>query len=189
LYLVILTGVSIGLRGLFHGLDGFDSNANTVLTLFSITFSVFDFTSFSTSSNIVNVIGILVLVGVLIMIPIILINLIIAQMTNSYQAVKDNAMREWGFSKARLVKQYVRRQEKSVLSGIPGPFNLLSISFGLIFFLVNLLRYWESPKTDSPNSNFNQSTKMKEIILFRTFTMTLRSVDYLFFLLFYAPYI
>jgi inner membrane protein involved in colicin E2 resistance len=57
-------------------------------------------------------IGTLILVGVLIMVPIVLINLIIAQMTNSYQAAKDNALREWGFSKARLVNQYVRRTEK-----------------------------------------------------------------------------
>ena len=59
-----------------------------------------------------NVIGTLILVGGLIMVPIVLIKLIIAQMTNSYQAVKDNALREWGFSKARLVNQYVRRTEK-----------------------------------------------------------------------------
>jgi hypothetical protein len=47
--------------------------------------------------------------------PIVLINLIITQMTNSHQTVKDNAVREWGFSKARLVKQYVRREEKELV--------------------------------------------------------------------------
>jgi hypothetical protein len=140
LYLVTLTGVSIGLRGLFHGLDGYETNSNTVLTIFAMSFSVFDFfSSFQTSSPTVNVIGVLVLIGVLIMVPIILINLIIAQMTNSYQAVKDHAVREWGFSKARLVKQYVRRQEKNLLSTIPAPFNILVVMIGMVAYIYSMI--------------------------------------------------
>jgi hypothetical protein len=137
LYLVSLAGAAIGLRGLFYGLNGYDSNVNTLLSLFSITLSSFRFTTYNTSSKVVNVIGIFILVGVLIMVPIVLINLIIAQMTNSYQTVKDNAAREWGFSKARLVKQYVRREEKNLLSTVPAPFNILAVFLGM-------LGYWGS---------------------------------------------
>jgi hypothetical protein len=45
LYLVSLAGVSIGLRGLFHfmGLMDMIPMRKTVLTIFSITLSVFDF--------------------------------------------------------------------------------------------------------------------------------------------------
>jgi hypothetical protein len=148
LYLVSLAGVTVGLRGLFYGLDGYDTNAKAILSVFAITFSVFDFfQSFQTSSAAVNIIGVLILVGVLIMVPIILINLIIAQMTNSYQTVKDNAVREWGFSKARLVKQYVRREEKNLLSSVPAPFNILIVLFGVIGYVGNMITInWQKRK-------------------------------------------
>jgi hypothetical protein len=74
LSLVSLAGVVIGLRGLFYGIDDYDTNVKTILTVFSVTFSVYDFfESFQISSVVVNVIGILV--EVLIMVPIVLINL------------------------------------------------------------------------------------------------------------------
>jgi hypothetical protein len=93
LYLIELAGVIIGLRGLFYGQNGNGSNVKTLLTVFSATNS-FRFNKYATSSNVVNGIGILILVGVLIMVPLVLINLLIAQMTNSYQTVKDNSTRE-----------------------------------------------------------------------------------------------
>jgi hypothetical protein len=126
LFLVTLTGVAIAMRGLFYGVDGYNSDVNALLTIFSVTFSYFRFTSFNTSSTVVNSIGVFVLIGLLILVPIVYINLIIAQMTNSYQTVKNNALREWGFSKARLVKQYIRREDKNIFSAIPSPFNLLT---------------------------------------------------------------
>ena len=73
------------------------------------------------------------------MVPIVLINLIIAQMTNSYQTVKDNSVREWGFSKARLVKQYVRREEKNLLSTVPAPFNILTVLLGLLRYVSSMI--------------------------------------------------
>jgi hypothetical protein len=130
LYVVSLIGACIGLRGLFYGMDGYESNSWSFLTIYSITFGIFDFTVFDTNSTIVNVIGILITVGILLVVPIIFINLIIAQMTNSYQTVKENSYREWSFSKAKLVKQYVMRQEKNIFVMLPAPFNIITAICG-----------------------------------------------------------
>jgi hypothetical protein len=157
LYLFSLAGVAIGLRGLFYGQYGYDTNAKTMLTVFSATFNLFDFfQSFQTSSTVVNVIGILILVGVLIMVPIVLTNLIIAQMTNSYQSVKDNSVREWGFSKARLVQQYVRREEKNLLSTVPAPFNILAVFLAMLGYVASMIAirlcgsFWKKKEEVTP---------------------------------------
>jgi hypothetical protein len=170
LYLVSLAGVAIGLRGLFYGLNGYDSNVNTLLTVFSITFSSFRFTNSNTSSNVVNGIGVLILVGVLIMVPIVLINLVIAQMTNSYQTVKDNAAREWGFSKARLVKQYVRREEKTLLSTVPAPFNILAVFLGMLGYVGSMiamgLGFLENIPKDNQEQNWlHEGEKVTDLLL------------------------
>ena len=127
--------------------------------MFSLTFGGLnnDINSFDTDSSSVNVIGVLVTVAVLIMIAIVLINLIIAQMTSSYQTVKDNAVREWGFSKARLVKQYLRREEKLILSTVPAPFNLLIIFIAAIAYVYMKFVQRKDPLHDELFSHFYEN--------------------------------
>jgi hypothetical protein len=73
-------------------------------------------------------------------------------MSKSYQTVKDHSVTEWGFSKAKLVKQYVRPEEKNFLSTVPAPFVrplllaanfLFSIVFSnyTIMAILNLVMY------------------------------------------------
>lgn len=148
LYLVSLIGFSICLRGLFYGESDYSSNSSTALTVFSIAFGNYDF-SFSATNSAVNVLGVLLVVVIIVFTSVLLINLLIAQMTNSYQRVKDEAFREWAFSYARIVRQCVLRNDMNVMIMLPAPLNLLSLLLVLPhYILMNINRSPQSAEKD-----------------------------------------
>ncbi|XP_066021554.1 uncharacterized protein [Pocillopora verrucosa] len=67
----------------------------------------------------------------LIMAVILLVNMMIALLSNTYQQVQDNALQEWSFKRAIVVRTY------STYHPIPVPFNLLSVP---LIVLWNLCR-------------------------------------------------
>ncbi|XP_022792235.1 short transient receptor potential channel 2-like [Stylophora pistillata] len=80
----------------------------------------------------------------LIMAVILLANMMIALLSNSYQRVQDNALQEWSFKRAITVRTY------STYHPIPVPFNLLSIP---LIALWNLCRKCScKTSSDSPDS-------------------------------------
>lgn len=126
IFVMCTIGFGITFFGLFYHTDQFSTGANTALTLFQYTLSNFDFSAFEATSETVNYIGIMVLVVYLLIVTIVLVNLLIARMTNSYQKVDDRALAEWSFDKASTVEQFLLLHEHHPFCMLPAPFNLIT---------------------------------------------------------------
>lgn len=58
---------------------------------------------------------------------ILLINLLIARMSTTHQRINDKALQEWSYVYASTVQSFVLIREKSPLSMLPAPLNLITI--------------------------------------------------------------
>jgi len=82
IYVISILGFGITFYGLFYNLnDSYSTAGYTFLTLLQNTLVNFDFTAFQTSSDVVNILGICLLVVFLVFTAVILMNLLIAQMS------------------------------------------------------------------------------------------------------------
>lgn len=61
------------------------------------------------------------------MTAILLINLLIARMSNSFQRISDQSQREWAYERAKLVQNLTLIREKPVWNILPAPLNLFPI--------------------------------------------------------------
>eukprot|EP01033_Poteriospumella_lacustris_P001867 gene1867-1359_t len=135
IYILLMLGFGITFDGLFHRSDNtaFGSITGTFLLLFSSTVQNFDFNGlFATSNEAVNTIGPLLQICFVVMSSIVLLNLLIARMTNSHQRISSQALREWSFSQAKTVSNLLLWKEKNGMSMLPPPFNFISILFAMV---------------------------------------------------------
>eukprot|EP01123_Difflugia_compressa_P011625 TRINITY_DN4716_c0_g1_i2.p1 TRINITY_DN4716_c0_g1~~TRINITY_DN4716_c0_g1_i2.p1 ORF type:complete len:702 (+),score=84.75 TRINITY_DN4716_c0_g1_i2:233-2107(+) len=109
--------------GQFNGLR------NSFPMLIQGTFGRFSFFTTEGGNTFAYWLGNALLVVYLIISLILLVNLLIAMMTNTYRNVSDAAMEDWGFQFASLVIQYERTYW-------PPPFNLLLLVFRFVKKLV-----------------------------------------------------
>ncbi len=99
-YFTCLVGFGITFLGMFYGGDGFSDPSETFLTLYQAALGAFDFNIFNASSSITySSVGLVILVIFITLTAIILLNLLIARMSNTYQKIDDKAREEWSFFK------------------------------------------------------------------------------------------
>ena len=139
LYVVCTVGFAITLAGLYNtniGNNNDDSVAiqfnylpYSFLSLYSATLGNFQFPFQMDSINSSrNTIETLLLIIYLLGSTVMLLNLLIARMSNTHQKINDNSMREWTFLFAKNCKQFTLLKETSPLSMLPAPFNVLTIA-------------------------------------------------------------
>jgi len=80
--------------------------------------------------NQINPLGLVLLIIYLFLMQIILINLLIAMMNNSYYRVQENIDREWGFRMEKLIYEY------EMASTIPPPFSIIQIILEIFFYFL-----------------------------------------------------
>jgi len=128
LYLISITGFGVFFRGLFYGSRSFISSSSTFLQLVSFSLSAsIDSTIFDTGTPWVNNLGIVFNVLFEVMTAILLVNLLIALMSNSFQEVSSNALKEWYFLRAKTLSGHKMLCEKNVLNMLPAPLNIITI--------------------------------------------------------------
>jgi ankyrin repeat protein len=142
-YIVPVIGFSIAFHGMFSHLDSFQSFGSSLLSMLACTLGDFDFGLFSSeeynnnnNSNLEkngnkmplffthhplqqkwrNMMGIALLFIFILLSIIILLNLLVARMSNSFQQVSDAAFQEWLFIKAKSLKQLMIWKEKHCFS-------------------------------------------------------------------------
>jgi len=136
-YAICILGFGITFYGLFYELnDSYSTAGYTFITLLQNTLVNFDFTVFRTNSNVVNILGMFLLTAFLIFTAIILMNLLIAQMSNTYQIIKEKATRKWSIGFAELVCDYVLMKERHVFCMLPPPLNIITIAIAPIHYYV-----------------------------------------------------
>lgn len=125
-YIVCVLGFGIFFFALFYGNSSFSSVPQTMSQMFQYTLANFDFEAFDSTSGMVNALAQVVLAIYLTVTSILLLNLLIARMSNAYQRVDDKAIQEWSFAKTQTVLQYLLLKERHVFCMLPAPFNLIS---------------------------------------------------------------
>ena len=65
-----------------------------------------------------------------------LLNLLIARMSNTHQRINDAAMEEWSFFVAKTVQQQILLKERSPLCMLPSPLNLVTTAVAPLHYLL-----------------------------------------------------
>lgn len=94
-YVVCIFGFGVCFHGLFYGHAPFNSKGGTLLFLINATLGEFDFDELA---DIVYIgLGTTVLVLFLVLTTVLLLNLLIAQMSSTYNRIMDRSREEWSF--------------------------------------------------------------------------------------------
>ena len=121
---VFLFGFSLGLTKIYyrvHNESELGNINNTILILFFALFGEFDLDKFQVETYPqIETFGIMIFIIYLIIAVIILINLFIAILSNTYSLIQADSDTEWKYSRALLIMTY------SLYSPIPPPFNIIS---------------------------------------------------------------
>lgn len=129
IYFVIVIGFGVTLFTLFHTNMVYRTTLTMFFQLFEYTLNNFDFSNFTTNSEVVNIFGCLILISYLVLTSIILMNVLIARLTNTYESVSERAVSEWCYMKAQQVNKHLNFREKNPLKVVPPPFNIIPILF------------------------------------------------------------
>jgi hypothetical protein len=127
IYFVVIIGFSVCIFSLFNNQKGFESYAATLRSLFAYTLGDFDFDSYRTDSSHVNSLGNILAIIYLIVTTIIMLNLLIARMTSTYEDVSRQAFGRWSFIKAQTVHNLLLLKERKSTTMLPPPLNLATI--------------------------------------------------------------
>ena len=95
-YLVSIYGFTVSFRALFYTVNDYSSTGTTFVTLFESTLGNFQFDNFD---NTYKTVGVILLVLFLILTNVLLVNLLIAQMSSTYNRIIFKSREEWTFIK------------------------------------------------------------------------------------------
>jgi hypothetical protein len=140
-FLVCILGFGIALRGIFHLNEAFISTGVTFLTLYSAAMGTFDFTIFD-GENSFQTFGTVLFAVYVIMTAVVLINLLIAKMSSTYQRIYDKSLEEWTLLQAKTLQKFILLEENSPLCMLPPPFNGFSTSVYVVVELMKRLIIW-----------------------------------------------
>jgi len=133
IYVVWISGFSVFFHSTFTPTspslsDGeqFTSTASTALYLFKSTLGQIDFSVFNEYSE-YTLYGIMVYVAFIMLTTVLLLNLLIAQINNTFIVMQNNASENYAFDRAKDVKTHLLLYERNPLWIVPPPFNLITI--------------------------------------------------------------
>jgi len=161
LYVVCTVGFAITLAGLYN--SNFDQSDDDIvansfnflpysfLSLYSATLGNFQFPfevgGVNSSNNLIETILLIIyLLGSTVM----LLNLLIARMSNTHQKINDNSMREWTYLFAKNCKQFSLLKELPAISMLPAPFNIITIA---VLPIHEVLIWSTNAKKDNDNDD------------------------------------
>jgi hypothetical protein len=119
---VFFTGFTLGITKLYHSIYNhkLGNITRTGMILFFSLFGDFDVEDFQANSYPeIETLGIIIFGVYLLIAVIILVNLFIAILSNTYAIIQEDSDMEWKYSRARLIDTY------SLYTPVPPPFNLI----------------------------------------------------------------
>lgn len=128
IYLIALIGFGMTFYGLFYTPHDYATVGYAFLSLLGNTLGVLSYDIFDRSnSEVVNVLSICLLIVFMIFSAIILMNFLIAYMSNSFPRIQQEAHQQWCYAHAKIVRAYLRKKDHNALCILPSPFNLLTV--------------------------------------------------------------
>jgi len=94
--------------------------------------------------NQLNLFGFVLLIIYLFSVQILLVNLLIAMMNDSYSRVQANADKEWGFRMEKLIYEY------ELASIIPPPFSIFQLIIEILFFWMPKCSFFKNHEENDP---------------------------------------
>lgn len=132
IFFLSILGFGIVFSGFFREIPEFSSLWNTVQTLFSASVGNFDLSVFD--QGYFRNFGQFLLIVFVIWSLILLLNLVIARMTQRHDDISKNATSRHAFNLANHCEQFLLMKESSVLCMLPPPLNLIPIMFGVVHY-------------------------------------------------------
>ena len=139
IYLVSTVGLAITFNGLFSYQDpdsAYGSIGNAILSLYAATLGGFDFAVEGSDFGFVNDLGVAFLTVHVLFSSVLLLNLLVACMSATYQRIADKSLQEWSFFIAKTVQQFILINEKSPFSILPAPFNIITSALAPLHYIV-----------------------------------------------------
>jgi hypothetical protein len=133
LFVTTILGYGIAFYSLFPHSEqrSFSSLSQTFLTLFDAALGNHDFGEFS-ENKLHEAMGITLMVLYITLVMIVLLNLVIARMSATHEKIDNSALEIWSKIQAINVEQFVLIFERNPLCMLPPPFNLITITAGII---------------------------------------------------------
>jgi len=146
LFIICTFGFAVTFTGIFPDLAEYQSLEYSFLSLFSATLGGFTFFNPTSADDDINFqiastnfsanIGNFLLVIFLLFSTVMLLNLLIARMANTHNKIDGKSTQEWSYFMGQTLQNFILLREKSCLSMLPAPFNLLTAIFLPIQYLL-----------------------------------------------------
>ena len=128
---VIMLGHSVTFLSLFSDNESYDSFGDAMITFFSGLNGGIEY-SLNGEGDLLDTLGILSLMLYSVMTSIVLLNLLIAQMSNTYQNIEETSARLCYFAKGGTISRFTVDKESNPLCMLPSPFNLITTSVAIV---------------------------------------------------------
>ena len=123
--LFIMIGNTITFFSLFSGEEEYGTFGDSMISFFSGLLGNIEL-SLTKGGSILNTVGILALMLYAVITSIVLLNLLIAQMSNTYQSIEETSLERWLSAKASTILKFLVIGESNALCMLPSPFNLIT---------------------------------------------------------------
>lgn len=113
IYIIYLLGLALAFSHVMKGVEGFQNAGYTIMTLMRMTFGEFDFFTFDRSRQ--PALAKLLFFYFMLFVTVLLMNMLIAMMANTYQNISDRSEKEWRRQWAHIIMVLERSVKPSEL--------------------------------------------------------------------------
>lgn len=122
IYIIYLLGLAQAFSHVMKGVEGFQNEGYTIMTLMRMTFGEFDFFTFDRSRH--SALAKLLFFYFMLFVTVLLMNMLIAMMANTYQNISDRSEKEWRRQWAHIIMVLERSVKPSDLKKIQDDYSV-----------------------------------------------------------------
>lgn len=122
IYVIYLLGLAQAFLNVMGGVEGYQNEGYTIMTLMRMTFGEFDFFSFDRSRH--PTLAKLLFFYFMLFVTVLLMNMLIAMMANTYQSISDRSEKEWRRQWAQIIMVLERSVKPSELKRLQDEYSV-----------------------------------------------------------------
>lgn len=122
IYIIYLLGLAQAFLNVMGGVEGYQNEGYTIMTLMRMTFGEFDFFSFDMSRH--PTLAKLLFFYFMLFVTVLLMNMLIAMMANTYQNISDRSEKEWRRQWAQIIMVLERSVKPSELKRLQDDYSV-----------------------------------------------------------------
>jgi len=122
IYIIYVLGLAQAFSVVMKGIEGYQNEGYTIMTLMRMTFGEFDFFSFEKSRH--PTLAKLLFFYFMLFVTVLLMNMLIAMMANTYQNISDRSEKEWRRQWAQIIMVLERSVKPSELKKLQDDYSV-----------------------------------------------------------------